>query len=443
MSLPRPRKNVVLLAYHYPPSNEVGGLRAAKVARALRDAGHQVTVITARLPGEASDLRLEEEGLQVRAVVARRNPREFYAEWKQRRNQPRQGTAAGAAADSNVTLGVPAKVPGWKRFIFSLLWLPDDKQGFIPSAIQAARPLIRPGSSVIYTSAPPFSTHLAGWWLRRKTGAPWVAEFRDPWTDNPWKPRHVRTSLSDVLERKLERRCLHSANLVVAVSEGIERVMRPKMIGREDHLILVRNGIDQLSPPESRARPAGPYRIVHVGSFYHGRDPRPFLRGLAALRTTRSLTPDEMEVQLVGQCRWFDGVSIEQEVEALGLADLVRFQDWVPHAAAQQLVNSADLLLLLAQNQPDQVPNKLYEYLGVRRPILAFVDPEGESARMLEQIGGHFVLTDGDTDRAEAALRRALNAETGNHRPDSSGILESWTSARQFSQLVQAVEALS
>ncbi len=44
-------KKLVLLSYHYPPSEAVGGLRAEKVVSAFRAAGHEVHVITARLPG--------------------------------------------------------------------------------------------------------------------------------------------------------------------------------------------------------------------------------------------------------------------------------------------------------------------------------------------------------------------------------------------------------
>ncbi len=56
---------------------------------------------------------------------------------------------------------VPTRVPFWKRAIFSLLWLPDDRQGFIGPAVRAARSLLRRGD-IVYTTAPPFSMHLVG-----------------------------------------------------------------------------------------------------------------------------------------------------------------------------------------------------------------------------------------------------------------------------------------
>lgn len=435
-----PSHSVVLLAYHFPPSKEVGGLRAAKVARALRDAGYRVIVITARLSGETGKVRLEEPGLVVQVVTPQRNLRELYASLKRRRSS--QAFDPTGVSEEPHAYTAPSTVPFWKRLVFALMWLPDDKQGFVIPAIRAARKHIRSRDTAVYTSAPPFSSHLAGWRLKQKTGVKWIAEFRDPWTDNPWKPYHVRTRITDALERLLERRCLKAADLVVVVSEGIERVMGPKMKGRSDALLLIRNGIDRLLSGAARRTDGGPFRVVHVGSFYHGRDPRPFLKGLALLRTRSPLTPKDIEVKMVGECRWFDGASIERVVADLDIADLVRFEDWIPHEMAQELVNNADLLLLLAQNQPDQVPNKLYEYLGARRPILAFADRGGESARMLERVGGHFVLTEDSPEFAAEALAAAL-ATRGASNESRVDLLESWTSARQMRCLVDAMEKLS
>ncbi len=328
------------------------------------------------------------------------------------------------------------RVPFWKRAIFSLLWLPDDRQGFIGPAVRAARTLLRRGD-IVYTTAPPFSMHLVG--LRLASARTfWVAEFRDPWTDNAWKPWHVRTALTDALERRFERRTLRRASLVVAVSDGIDRLFRRKVERADTRLLLVRNGIDTLLPP-SRSKRAGPFRIIHVGTFYYGRDPRPFLAGLAMLRNRRGLAADQLQVELVGQCKWFHGISVEQEVERRGLTDLVRFHDWIPHAECQRLITEADALLLLAMRQPDQVPNKLYEYLGTRVPVLALADDEGESALMLRQAGGHQVVADEDPAGVATALEALLEARG---TPAGGAILEEWTTDRQMAKLVEALEGL-
>src|SRR6266850_5273722 len=118
--------------------------------------------------------------------------------------------------------------------------------------------------------------------------------------------------------------------------------------------------------------------------------------------------PGQVGVRFIGACRSIGTVSVEKEIDTLGLTDVVHLQDPIPHVAVKAIIEEADVLLLLAQQQPDQVPNKLYEYLGTRRPILAIADADGETARMLNQVGGHHVVTGEDEAEVEHALTEVL-----------------------------------
>jgi glycosyltransferase involved in cell wall biosynthesis len=431
----RAAKRVVLLGYYFPPSPAVGGLRTEKLARAFQRAGHDVLVLTSRLPGEKGSVRLKEPGLEVRGIRALPNPRFWYLAVKNLLRGRR--SHGGGARGSQDSVAVPRSVPGWKRLLGSLMWLPDDKQGFILAGAMTA---FRHGRfDLIYTTAPPFSVHLAALILKAITRTPWAAEFRDPWTDNPWKPAHVRTRISEATERWLENRVLKSADYLVAVSEGIHKSLVEKLPPQKaGRCLLIRNGIAEIKTL-APVRDPGPFRIVHIGSFYHDRDPRLFLKALASVVMSCGLGPDQLKLQLVGNCRWFAGISVEREVEQLRLTDLVEFTDWVPHAEAQAIIARADLLLLLAQNQPLQVPNKLYEYLGTRIPILAFADGDGESAAILRETGGHYLVTSPDSEQAAEFLIQAVTRMNQARGGAVSPMLEQMTVQRQMDKLISAV----
>jgi hypothetical protein len=103
--------------------------------------------------------------------------------------------------------------PGWRGRLSGLL-LPDSSVLWaIPAARAAARRIDE--FDVVVTTGPPFSTHCAGAWLRRR-GIPWVAEYRDNWTINPLY-RRVRPV--QALLRRLERWLLRRAAAVVVVSD--------------------------------------------------------------------------------------------------------------------------------------------------------------------------------------------------------------------------------
>jgi len=431
---------VVLIAYHFPPDSAVGSLRAAKVAHAFLDAGHTVDVVTARVPEEAGPRPTQDSALVVHPVTVLPNPGEVFLRLKALLPTSRRGQEH-ALSEARSGWAPPTHTAGWKRLLNSLQWLPDDRQGFILPAWRKARELMRRGAQLVYSTAPPYSPHLVGLALRTMNGVRWVMELRDPWADNDQKPWWVRTRATDALDTRLENLCLRRADLVVTVSEGIRRRLLERLPALDkSHLLVVRSGIEHMANSARSGRRPGPVRIAYTGTFYYSRDPRPFLRGLAAACRKHQMGPEQVRVDFIGACRAIGTVPVEKEVDMLGLTGIVHTQDWLPHDAAKAVVEEADVLLLLAQQQPDQVPNKLYEYLATRRPILAFADANGETAQMLRRVGGHHVVTTDDEAKAERALEDVLvSALRGDGAATDEMVLKEWTTEVQMQRLLVAV----
>jgi glycosyltransferase involved in cell wall biosynthesis len=429
---------ILLLAYYFPPSPEVGGLRARKIAESLRDRGHEVFVIAGPITGQIGGAEIQ--GLNVQRVRSSLSLREVYFKLKGQRN----GTVAvGGGASVGTPWKPPDRTPFLKRQISSALWLPDDRQGWILPAARAGARLVRKhGIDVLISTAPPQSVQLAALLVRARTGVPWIAEFRDPWTDNPSKPAFVRSDWSDAAERWLERLAFRRAHAIITVTDAYARIVKSRLpADLATKVNVVRNGIDVLDPPVPLAH--GVRTIVYVGSLYADRDPRPFFRSIARLRK-RDLLPDPLRIELIGDCRWLMGESMEAAVRDLGLADLVHFVDPLPHDECMRRIRQADLLLLIAQGQPLQVPNKLYEYLGVRRPILAFVDEHGETAAMLREVGGHAIIRPNETDEAvDDAVLAALSRAGPTATAGAEAQLVQWTSAAQFERLTEILESIA
>jgi glycosyltransferase involved in cell wall biosynthesis len=251
----------------------------------------------------------------------------------------------------------------------------------------------------------------------------------------------VRSKGTDAVDAWLERRCMRSADRVVAVTAAAAKEMAERRRDPES-VVLVRNGIPAL--PESRhigpVPPSTERLIVYVGTLYHRRDPRPFLLGLAALRRMGRLTA--VRVDFIGNCSHYDGVDLSALCNDLGIGDVVRFVPSVPHAECQDRIRAADLLLLFAQHQPVQVPQKLYEYMATGLPMIAFADAEGETAAMLREVGGHHLITDDDPEAIAHTLDVAIHEDHDAAGTDTD-VLRQWSADHQMNRLVRLIETVA
>jgi hypothetical protein len=131
--------------------------------------------------------------------------------------------------------------------------------------------------------------------------------------------------------------------------------------------------------------------LLHAGELYLSRNPHHFLRAVANLVDDGSIPRAELCVKFVG------GVSTLDNEVASALRSLTDVVDLIPrvsHAEALQMQQTASALVLFQAGFPLQVPRKLYEYLSLKRPILAITEPDSATARILRDLGSHQIAPD-------------------------------------------------
>ena len=252
------------------------------------------------------------------------------------------------------------------------------------------------GARAIYVSASPYTALLLGLWLKRRTGLPFVADFRDPWT--LFAPRLAR-GLKFRIDRHFERRVLRGADAVICNHEPMradfERI-EPACRGR---CTVIPNGFDPADfeglPPVERS-----CALAHVG-MAHEDSPLPVLRALAALNS-RGALPAGFRARFVGGLPP-SSLALWKE---LGLEGVVSVEPRVAHAEAITAMRSAGWLLLLLVRMEEGgkwYPGKVFEYLASGRPILC-VAPAGIAAELVRESGCGLVVDPADAAGLEKAL---------------------------------------
>jgi len=403
------KRKVLLVSYLFPPIAGGGVPRPLKMCKYLPQYGWETVVLTVDPQYNVSlDQTLLDqipEGTKIYRA-GEWNPYQTLNRLRSATNRPpasseeRESKNKRASFISRLKSGVFQFIKKIKNYVL----IPDDHIFWVPFAVRQGLKAIREQKAeVIFSTSGPYSSHLVAKKLAKKTGLPWIADFRDPWTQNmhrsgiAWRER---------LEEKMEKQVMEGADVITTVTESFADNFKAKY-PRIKQMEVIYNGYDPEDYEQIHVdRIPNKLVFAYTGIFYQERNPRLFLRAVSELLAERQIRKEEILIRFAGVFDYPGYTENQDAVRELGLEDVVEVLGYLPHRQSLSLLKSSDVLLLINDTAPGSeayIPGKLYEYLAVQRPILAFSLP-GESTRIIDEFGlGRAVLP---TDLA--AMKEAI-----------------------------------
>lgn len=311
----------------------------------------------------------------------------------------------------------------WSNWIRGNLFVPDPKIFWRkPSVRFLSDYLKRNKIDAIISTGTPHSMHLIALSLKRKfPQIPWVADFRDPWTElDMLKSYHIHP-LRMKKYRSYEKSVLKMADLCITTSKvwanDFERLGARKCIA-------ITNGYDERDF-EQEVKPYTQFVISHFGLLNHLRNPSSLWNALEALCAENQTFREKFELHLGGT------ISSENLAELKNFTHLKKAVKVFPYLSHKEVVKeylkSSVLLLLLFNSESGKgnIPGKLFEYLAARRPILAFGPDKGDSAQIIEdkQAGSFFLYEKENVTEIKKAVWEAFQLhQNGEVLPARNGI---------------------
>ena len=348
-----------MVAYHFPPLAGSSGIqRTLRFVQQLPGFGWQPLVLTAH--PRAYERCSPDLDAEVPAVCVVR--RAFALDTARHLAIAGRYVAALARPDRWVTWKCPAVLEGLRM-------------------IREFKP------DLIWSTYPIATAHLIGAELARRSGLPWVADFRDPMAQDGY-PADPKTWAQF---SAIEQSAIQHARLNVFTTPGAARMYRERYPDAAARIAVIENGYDEDSFVDAGHAPRMSLNpdvvtLLHSGIIYPSeRDPTALFVALGRLKRAGRMLPGSVKLRFRATAH--DGL-LNGLAQTHAVQDLIEIMPPIPYRAALQEMQHADALLVMQGTGCNaQIPAKIYEYLRSRRPIFGLTDPVGDTASVLRDAG--------------------------------------------------------
>ena len=391
-------KKVLILTYYWPPSGGAGVQRWLKFVKYLPEFGWDPIIYTPENPEIPEIDPSLEKDIPSGITILRQPIREPYTAYKKLMGRKKEERINAAFLSENKQNPVLEKI---SVFIRGNFFIPDARKFWIKPSIRFLNQYLSsyPVDAIISTG-PPHSLHLIAMKVARKNQIPWLADFRDPWTNIDFYQDLMLTRAADRKHRRLEKEVLQHADGITVISQTMGKDFN--QIFERDYTVIT-NGFDPDDILEEKIIPDKRFSIAHIGTLVQSRNPGTLWEVLEDLAQNHPEFADHLEIKLIGKVDH----TVKQSLKDHGLTRFVTHIPFVPHDEINRYQRSAQLLLLLINNTPNArmiLTGKFFEYLAAKRPILCLGPADGDAAKILEETGSGMLTEPGDASKIKRVL---------------------------------------
>ena len=411
-------KRVLIITYYWPPSGGSGVQRWLKMSKYLPENGWQPVIYTAddaEYPVEDASL---EQDVTPEAEVIRRPIVEPYTFYKKFLGMKKgEKVKAGFINEGAKKIGWKENLSVWLRGNF---FIPDARCWWVrPSVRYLSNYLKEHPVDAIISTGPPHSMHLIARALHKKFNIPWVADFRDPWTDIDFYKDLKLTRCADRKHHRLEHQVLTEATKVVTVGWDCAKGLESH--GAKD-VAVITNGYDDFSVEthgraslhdDEREHETLPFTMSHIGIVGANRNPETLWSAIADIVETQNFVSLPIRIRLIGQV----DNSVVESIKRNRIEKNVEIIPYIPHNQVIAEQQKSDVLLLFVNNTPNAkgiLTGKIFEYMASGRPILCIGPEDGDSARILNETQTGITVDFDDKEKMKSVILDFMNKHKEN-----------------------------
>jgi glycosyltransferase involved in cell wall biosynthesis len=420
-------RRCLVVSYYFPPVGGGGVQRIAKMIKYLSRRGWRFTVITASESAKAQPLDYSlEEDISEKVEVIR-----LQSLLPHKKNHVLQ------------------KLPGinvasyWKRWVSAFCYIPDMRKSWLPQAKAALINEIKTKKyDCLLITSPPYSLAVLAGELQAELDMPVILDMRDPWTTNPYKIHPTKYHLKK--DRALEIETISKIKYGISAYYTLLDYYQKHI--KDFHLEnwhVISNGYDEedfyeLKPNADRKDQF--FNIAFSGVFYsHINNPKYLFKAMAQLNIDNPELGKRIRFHHIGK----SFINLKALSKKFAVEDQIARWGYVDHKKCLDILTGMDALCFILDdrhiNSGKTIGGKVYEYLRLKKPVLALVPEKGEAAGLIEKTKSGQVIAPSRT----AKIAQTLNNWVNQYPKFSFTGVENYSRERQAESFLKILNKVS
>ena len=389
-------KNVLIITYYWPPSGGPGVQRILKFSKYLPKYGWNPIILTVK----EGDFPVKDISLKSNISDSDVYYSKSFSFHKIFNYLLGKKSTPAYQLSSSKTDNIITKIFRWIRFN---LIVPDGRIGWYPNAVKIGSKIIRSNDiRVLFSSAPPYTTHLIAKTLSKKYNIPWAADFRDPWTDYYYY-ENKRLWITSIIDKHLEKKVINSANALITVSKTISE-------NYKKGFIVIYNGYDEEDFNLVEKKENSRIIISHVGTMSKNQNPSYFFDAVHQLNNDGN----KYQIDLIGSVH----PDIINDIKINGYDYFINLVEYLPHHKAIIKMCQSDFLLLIITNVNKNmglISAKIFEYIRSGSKIIMIGPPGGDAEKIINETNSGFCFDYHEKDTFKEILTKNNFKDTENY----------------------------
>ena len=401
---------VLIVTYYWPPAGGSGVQRWLKFVKYLQDFGIEPVVYTVDNPKyPILDATLENEIPKNITVLKQpiREPNNILSIFKKKKTQQ----SAGFLNPNPTFFG---KI---LQYIRANYFIPDARKYWVKPSVNYLKNYLSENKiDAVITSGPPHSLHLIGLKLKKELNIKWISDFRDPWTEIDYFEQLPLTKKSIQKHQQLEQEVVKKSDAVIVIG----KTMRENFSHFSNNVHVITNGYDNQINSEKVILDKK-FTITHVGLMNADRNPIVLWKAISEICEENNDFATDYQVQIVGKI----ASEVQKSITKYNVENVLDL-GYVSHQEVTKYQQKTQVLLLSVNNVKSAkgiITGKIFEYLQVKRPILAIGPASGDLSEILKETNSGIIVGFDDVKSLKKEILQMYNAfKSGKLESNSNNI---------------------